>query len=845
MQDKGENNNALWVKLAFRLFFRELKRGELTIISAAIALAVLTVLTLSSVTDRIGQSIEQKSNTFIAADRKLGSAHPLPKEYKEESLKYSLKTADQLYFDTMLFANDEMQLSSVKAVSKEYPLRGEIVIKDALAESVSDYSVNTGPTPGNIWLSESVLYALDIEIGESVEVGAINLIAEKVLVEEPDAPFNIFSASKRVLININDVPATQVVQPGSRVYYAMLFAGEEADIVSYYEWLKPNLSENQSWWGVKDRQSWLSGSVNRAEKFLLLAGLLGIMLAAVAIAVSAKRYCENQYDPVAMMKTLGGSRSSVRKIFMLHLSLVTVFAIALGLIFGFGLQLIAIDYLAQNMDQALPEASMRPWLISIVTGATCAFMFSLKPLLDLFDIPPLRVLRRNLGDSIAVSRIHLLVSAITIFGLMLLFSGQLMISSILFLSSAALVGILYGISRLLFKAGRGVGLSPGSSWSLAIASLQKRASANSVQLVSFALAIKLLLFLLVLKNDIINDWQSQLPVDAPNAFLVNVTEDQLNPIETMLAKEGISTTGFYPTVRGRLNEINNELLARDFSEQDNEKKDEEAKAGIGRELNLTWLMEVPSQNEITQGKWFDKDVKGEASIEEGMAERLEIKLGDTIGILIGSEKFNAKVTSFRKVNWSSLKPNFFVILSPDLLSSFPATYITALHVPKESKKSLNALLKTYSTISMIDVDSFIKQIRSTIEQVSIAIGFVLIIVMFCGGLVLISQVQASLQERMQEVVILRTLGAKGRLIKLATLYEFFLLGLVAGLVAAIFSDIALLLVQQQLFELSGKLHPFIWLVGPVVGASFVSILGYFMIAKTLKKNTSDLLRVMS
>ncbi|WP_091988904.1 ABC transporter permease [Pseudoalteromonas denitrificans] len=835
----------MWVKLAFRLFFRELKRGELTIITAAIALAVLTVLTLSSVTDRIGQSIEQKSNTFIAADRKLGSAHPLPDEYKTKSKEYLLKTADQIFFDTMLFANDNLQLSSVKAVSKEYPLRGELIIKDDLTEQANDYAVKTGPTPGNIWLSESVLYALDIKIGDKVELGAMNLIAQKVLVEEPDAPFNIFSASRRVLINIEDVPATQVIQPGSRVYYAMLFAGDEDNIVSYYKWLKPKLSENQSWWGVKDKQSWLSGSVNRAEKFLLLAGLLGIMLAAVAIAVSAKRYCENQYDPVAMMKTLGGSRSNVRKIFVLHLSLVTIFAIAIGLLFGFALQLIAVDYLSQSMDQALPEASIRPWFIAIATGATCALMFSLKPLLDLFDIPPLRVLRRSLGDSIAVSKLHLLLSALTIFSLMLLFSGQWMISSILFLSSAALVGILYGISRLLFKAGRGIGLSPGSSWSLAIASLQKRASANSVQLVSFALAIKLLLFLLVLKNDIINDWQSQLPVDAPNAFLVNVTHEQLDPIENMLSAKGISTTGFYPTVRGRLNAVNDELLARDYSEQDNEKKDEEAKSGIGRELNLTWLTEVPSQNEITQGKWFDTGVTGEASVEEGLAERLELKIGDSIEILIGSERFNAKVTSFRKVNWSSLKPNFFIILSPDLLSSFPATYISALHVPKESKKSLNVLLKTYPTITMIDVDSFIKQIRSTISQVSIAIGFVLVIVMFCGGLVLISQVQASLQERMQEVVILRTLGAKGRLIKLATLYEFFLLGLIAGLVAAIFSDIALLLVQQHMFELAGKLHPMIWLVGPLIGAGFVSSLGYFMIAKTLKKNTSDLLRVLS
>ncbi len=833
----------MWVKLAFKLFFRELRRGELTIICAAIGLAVLTVLTLSSVTDRIGQSIEQKSNTFIAADRKLGSAHPLTPSYKDKANDYKLKTADLIYFDTMLFAKDKMQLTSVKAASESYPLRGEVKIKDTIDSET--YQVKSGPEPGVLWLSESVFYALDVKVGDNVEVGATHLTVGKVLVEEPDAPFNIFSASRRMIINIADVPATKVIQPGSRVYYSILFAGKEEDIKSYYAWLKPQLKENQSWWGVKDRQTWLSGSVNRAEKFLLLAGLLGIMLAAVAIAVSAKRYCENQYDPVAMMKTLGGSRAKIRKIYLLHLCLVTFFSILLGLAGGYILQFFATDYLAQSMQQSLPEAGLRPWAIAIVTGIICALMFSLKPLLDLFDIPPLRVLRRNLGDVMAVSKIHLLASALTVFGLMLLFSGQWLISTILFFSSVALVVVLFLLSRLLFKVGRKIGLRPGSSGSLALASLQKRANANSVQLVSFALAIKLLLFLFVLKSDIINDWQSQLPEDAPNAFLVNLTEQQLTPLSNELTKQGITTTDFYPTIRGRLNGINGELLARDVSEQDNEKKDEESKAGIGRELNLTWITALPNENEIVKGDWFSDKSVGEASIEEGIAERMEIELGDSIEILIGSQKFNATVTSFRKVNWSSLKPNFFIILSPDLLVDFPATYISALHVPAESKKALSELLRVYPTITMIDVDSFIKQIRSTISQVSIAIGFVLLIVMVCGGLVLISQVQASLQERMQEVVILRTLGAKGRLIKLATFYEFFFLGFIAGLVAAIFSDIALLLVQKQMFELSGKLHPHIWLLGPLAGAIFVSTLGYFMIAKTLKKNTMSLLRVLS
>ena len=833
----------MWAKLALKLFSREFRRGELTVISAAIALAVLTVLTLSMVTERIAQSIAQKSSAFIAADRVLASNHAIDTAYITQAKQQNLETGQMVYFDTMLFANDEMQFSSVKAASNSYPLKGQLKVKSGLN---AETEVAPGaPTPGNVWLSESVFYSLNINVGDQVELGAALFNVEKVIVEEPDAPFNVFSSSRRVLINIDDVPKTEVIQPGSRVFYRQLYAGDESDINSFYDWLKPQLKENQNWYGVKDRQSPISNSLNRAESFLLLAGLLGIILAAVAIAVSAKRYCERQYDPVAMMKTLGGSRDMIRKIYLMHLLMVCTMAVVVGLAIGYGLQEMATGYLAKSMGTELPMAGFKPWLVAISTGVICAVMFSIKPLLDLFDIPPLRVLRRNLGDRLAVSKIHLGLSALTVFLLMWLFSNNIKITLILFVSTLALILVLFLISKLIFGGGRKLGLKPGNSWSLAIASIQKRANVNAVQLISFSLAIKLLLFLIVLKNDIISDWQSQLPSDAPNAFLVNITQNELDPVNEYLAQKGIQVSEFYPTIRGRVNAVNGEAVAREVSLQDNEKKDEEARSGIGRELNLTWLDEVPSQNDIIDGQWFGDDAVAEASLEESMMQRLDVKLGDTLTFLIGAQSFDAKITSVRKVNWATLKPNFFIILSPDVLSDFPATYISSVRIEPEQKRDFSQLLRSYPTITAIDVDNFVKQIQSTIEQVSLAIGFVLAIVVLCGALVLISQVQASLGERMQEIVILRTLGAKSRLIKNATLYEFLLLGGLAGLVAAFFSDIALLIVQQQMFDLAGKLHPNIWIIGPVAGGVFVAGLGYFMIARTLKQNTQGLVRALA
>jgi putative ABC transport system permease protein len=835
----------MWVKLAFKLFAREFRRGELTIIFAAIALAVLTVFSLSSITERISLNIEQKSSDFIAADRRLSSNHAFDPEILIKANQQGLETAQLLFFDSMLFANDELVLGSVKATSQSYPLKGKITIKDSLTEE--PYEVNTGPKVGDVWLSEGLFYPLNVNVGDKVELGAGIFVITKVLVNEPDAPFFSLSGNKRVLLNYEDIPVTKAVQAGSRVFHRLLFAGEEQKLSDYYTWLKPQLKSNQSWEGIKDRQSPLGNNLDRAESFLLLAGLFGIMLAAVAMAVSAKRYCERQYDPVAMMKTLGGSRTTIRNIFLLHLSLVTIFSIMAGLAIGFILQNIGASYLANFMGTELPQSGFRPWLLSTFIGVVCALMFSLKPLLDLFDIPPLRVLRRNLGDTLALSRIHVALSLLTIFALMWLFSGALVTTLVLFGSTLLIIVILFAVSRLFFAAGRSLGLRPGSSWSLAIATLQKRANANAIQLISFALAIQLMLFLVVLKNDMIADWQMQVPEDAPNMFIINIAEEEIDPITQFFNDKGIGHEAFYPVFKGRVDAVNGEEFARRVSKQEGEEKDEDARNGSRREPNLTWLDDLPEGNEITEGEWFNTNNSDvlEVSVFEGWKDDLDIVLGDTLTILVNEQKFEVKVTSFRSVNWGNIKPNFFMILSPNMAGNVPVTYFSAAKLEEKHTKDVSLLLQRYPTINMIDVKSRMEQAQAIISQVTLAISFVLSIVLISGALVLVSQVQASLAERLQEVVILRTLGAKGRLIKLATLYEFLLLGAIAGLVAAMVSDITLLIIQQQLFDLEGRLHPYIWLLGPGSGALFVGSIGYIMVAQTMRQNTQGLLRKLS
>jgi putative ABC transport system permease protein len=425
---------------------------------------------------------------------------------------------------------------------------------------------------------------------------------------------------------------------------------------------------------------------------------------------------------------------------------------------------------------------------------------------------------------------------------MWLFSGELVTTLILFASTLCVIAVLFIVSRLLFAAGRRLVLSPGSSWSLAIATLQKRANANAIQLISFALAIKLMLFLLVLKNDIISDWQMQVPEGAPNMFVININKNEVEPIKTFFEEKGIKHEAFYPVFSGRVDAINGEAFSRRVSKQEGEENDENSRAGVNREPNLTWLEHLPEGNEITEGEWFSGGDELEVSVFEGWKKVLDLKLGDVISILVNEQTFDVKVTSFRTVDWGSLKPNFVMIMSPNMAGKTPVTYFSAANLQDKHTKDISKLLQRYPTVSMIDIKSQIDQAQSIIGQVSLAIGFVLSIVLISGGLVLVSQVQASLAERMQEVVILRTLGARGRLIKMATLYEFLLLGAISGFVAAFVSDITLLVIQQQLFDVDGRLHPYVWILGPVSGASFVAAIGYGMVASTMRQNTQGLLR---
>lgn len=831
--------------LAWRLFKHEARRGELTIILLAIVLSVASVLSLSLFSERLQQALTNKSAEFIAADSQLRSRNPVDPLWIVEAGKYNLNTAFQLSTRSMVFAGDELALSDVRAVDGAYPLKGKVKLTD-IPFGEGKPTNNTVPL-GEVWADSRLLQTLGVKVGDQVEVGDTKLKVAQILSEIPDAGFSVFNTDPILLLNVQDIEKTNITGPGSRVNYKYYFTGEPNQIEDYYDWLRPQLNrEIHRWTSIKDDESPIGNSIARAEEFFLLASLLAIVLAAVSIAVAAQRFSQRHFDPVAIMKTLGAGKSLVRTIYLIQICFITLLGIVLGSVVGYLIQQVVAIALQGQVDVALNTWYWRPLGIAVFTGVTCALLFSIYPLLQLFSVPPLRVLRKDISSTLSSKFLQFAFSGGAVFILMWVYSGNLKISSILFAGGIVLVVSLLLMTHVLIIVGRKLGSGSMGAWTLAWARIRRRAMGNSVQLISFAITIMLLLVVLVMRNDLVKQWRDQLPEGTPNYFIANVTEAQKDGLKAHFDDKQVNYEKFYPVARGRFVAINDELVRTEVTKEGEERANE-GRQGLGREANLSWSTELQNGNVIVNGQWHDNWQEGEPvplSIETSIAGRLEINIGDTLTFNVGSEVIKAQVTSMREVDWQTLQPNFFFVLHPKAMENFSATYITSFHLDDSRKNEIAPLMAPFASVTLFDVDARIDQIREIIDQVSMAVEFILILVLVAGSLVLVAQVQASMDERLQELAILRTLGLKGTSIRFSVINEFFIIGGVAGLMAAFANEVSLYLLQANIFQMPFALHYEYWVIAPAVGAVIVGLLGALSCWRLLSLNTAHLLRKM-
>jgi putative ABC transport system permease protein len=860
-----KSSNA-WLKQSLRLLHHEFRRGELTIIFLAIVLAVGTVFSLTGFSEQIKQAIISNSANTIAADRVLGSSREIPTEYIDKSESLSLNVATKILLDSMVFSGDNMLLSELDVISEEYPLRGEFLVKMTLDQEVPT-SVGA-PKQGTAYVEESILSRLDVKIGGTIEVGVLPLTVAGVIVDIPDRSYRMFVAGPSIFFNIKDIEKTELIKPGSRVYHQYLFAGERDDIEAFETWIKPQLNESQNWYSAKSAQNRLSKVLDSSEKFLSLASMLGIVLAAVAVAVASRRYGQRHQPMVAVFKALGASKLHVKKLYMLHWGLLSLISIIVGLVVGYLLMIAGASAIDSYLSLDESQLTFKPSITAVITGLLCAIAFAVHPITELISTKPLDVIRGFKQNALPRFGWYQAIPLLALFALLMLFSRDLIMSSSLLLGGTVVSGILLLLGRLIMGAGRSAGAKAGKAWHLALANLKRRANENSVQLVSFTIAIQLLLLITVMKSSIIDEWESQFPENTPNHYLLNIANDEVAPLQNFADELSIDNQGFYPIFRGRLSAINGEKTVsidddddvdktdnnddkdesiKDTSTENESQKDDKEKPkerkGAGRELSLTWQEHLPRTNEIVEGEWWkESDMSPQVSMESGVAERLEIKLGDQLTFTLGTDEFTVPVTSLREVNWKSRQLNFIMIFNQAAVSGIDTTSISAWMVPEESKNEVYRFLSQYPTVSIMDFGSIMKQLNKMIEQVSIAIELILVLVVLAGSLVLVAQVQASMEERERELAILRTLGAKGALLRNSVLFEFIALGAVAGLMASIAMEIAVFFLQTQVFDMSASFHFSYWLVGIFAGAGFVGLMGMLSCWRLLNLSSVTLIR---
>jgi putative ABC transport system permease protein len=864
---------ANWAKQSIRLLKHELKRGELTIIVLAIVLGVASVFSLAGFSGKIKQALLNESTSFIAADRVLQTSRKIADKENitqstalsrdvitQKSQQLNINQAQQVLMSSMVFAGDVMALVEIKAISNSYPLRGELLVN--YSENANELVAVNAPDVGSVFIEKKLLSLLDVSIGDVIDIGESSFVIKAVAKQIPDASFSVFTSGVKVIINIADLDKTQLVQPGSRLTYKYLFSGDVDAINALTVWLKPKLNDSQRWFDIQSKQSPLANALNKAEKYLSLASLLGIILAAVAVSVASRRYAQRHQSSVGVYKAMGASLSHIRKLYYLHWSLLSVVSIILGLLVGYVLAQLGFyavqDYLPVQLTMGsasdtgllgLISLGFYPLIIAVFTGLVCALAFAITPLKELIATSPLVVIR---GASLQPNPQKFMARAgqflIPLSALLLLlfvFSNDLILSVSLLVGGILVSALLLVFGRLLMKLTRNIGTKAGASWHLALANLQRRAQANSIQLVSFTIAIKLLLMIIVIRGSLLSDWQAQLPEQTPNLFLVNIAQDQVGNVEQFIDQQSITASDIYAVIRGRLTAINSDKIAKKVSKEETDGSDN-GRQGVGRELNLTWREELPNENNIVEGTWWKDDStdanKPQVSIEQTLAKRLGINLGDSLTFQLGSEVITVPVTSLREVNWQSMQPNFFMIFNPQVLADYPASYISSLYVPVDKKVQLQQFLTAYPTISVIDVDAIILQLRKVIEQVSKAVEFILVLVVFAGCLVLVAQVQASMEEREREIAILRTIGAKGALLRNSILLEFVALGAIAGLMASVAMELSVYLLQSYLFKMQTSFHFEYWLLGIVAGAGFVGIVGLLSCWRLLNMSSVTLIR---
>ena len=821
---------------ALRSLGREIRSGEVLILLSAVALAVAALTAVGFLTDRIGKAVSRQANEILAADLRLRSPDPIPDDWHITAADYDLATAETQTFPSVIFAGDESSLATVKGVSTGYPLRGRVRVADQLFGEQRE--VETIPPSGSVWTDGALMSRLGVSVGDTVQVGEADLTIDAVLTYRPDQSIGFASLAPSIVVNLADMPATNLINEGSRVSYALLVAGDEDNVDAFYEAMEDNLPDSVRSRNREDSSERAGNAADRAQRFLSLTAVISVLLSAVAIAMSARRFAQRRMDTVALMKSLGATQRFVITAASLQLVLLGLLGALIGSALGFAVEATVTGMLRDLFASDLPDPGLGPVWLGVGAALVLLIGFSLPSLIQLRDTPPLRVLRKDamppapsrlfVGGTALVAVAALLYQMIGD-GLMLLIvlGGMLVVSALLYVLGRGLVSAM-GRSR------SGVGIA----WRYGLANVSRRGRDSTVQVVAFGLGLTVLLLLTFVRTDLLAGWQQTLDEDAPNNFLINIQPQERESIGQIFADAGVAVPDFVPLVRARMTTINGEdVKTREYPVEDGEWM-------ANREANLTWASRMSDSNTLVEGEWWPEDYDGPplVSVEAEAATELGVGIGDKLVFLIAGREIELEISSLREVNWDSFQPNFFMVLSPGALENFPATFIASLKVPGENRDVLLNLVRQHPTVSVIDLDTILNQVKSIVDKASLAVQAVFIFTLAAGIAVLFAAVQSTIDERRFESAMLRALGVRRRTVLSGVLTEFAAIGFAAGLLAACGASVLAAVIAIQLFDLEYTFNAGLWISGLLAGVLLVCVSGFAAARGAINAPPSNVLR---
>lgn len=808
------------LQLALRSLGREWRSGELGVLLLALTIAVAALTGVGFLVNRIGAAVSMQANEVLAADIRLGSPQPITDLYFQEASRRGIGSARLTSLLSVVFNGDVSQLTNIQAVSQGYPLRGNLLVADEpFAKGTPAGGI---PAPGEVWPDSKVLAALGGKLGGKLSIGAATFRIGRVLISRPDQGGTFAELAPALIMNAADLPATQLIQPGSRVGYAALFAGDRSRIDTFKAWLGAHKQPRERLRDITDASPQIRNAVERSGRFLSLASLVSVLLSAIAVAMSARRYVHRHLDTVALLKTLGATRAFTLSINLLQLFALALAAAVLGSVIGFLAQEWLLHALKGLLTATLPPPSLMPVAMGFMTAVAVLAGFALPPLLQLSRVPAIRVLRRDIGPpppivllafGPAVAVVVLLIYWVVLdWRLFWGFSAGL----------AAFVLLLTGAGAVLvFLAGKFRG-SVGVAWRYGVANLSRRRAESLVQIVAFGSGIMVLLLLAIIRGDLNSDWRRTLPENFPNYFFINIPPGERASFVQFLQARGARTTRVLPMVRGRLTAINGRSVEQlRFGREDGDNF-------ATREQNLTWAADLGDDNRIVAGDWWTPAEFGKplVSLSTEIQQSLGLRLGDELTFDIAGEPFTVKVASVRKVKWDSFQPNFFIVFAPGVLDDTAGTYLTSAYFKSTDSRFLAQLVRRFPSVSIFDIDDLLAQVRSMLDKAVLAVQSVFVFTLLAGLTVLLAAVQSSRGERRYESAMLRTLGASRGTVLQGVLAEFTMLGLLSGLLAALGASVAAYFMTTRVLELHYSFEGWVWLVGVLGGAVLVALSGW-------------------